>query len=99
MTVKYPKLGWNIDHEGGHIATTDDFALRCRLRLGGEDAGTWSAIMNNSSLTSGNGKFGYRFDDENHAKASLEKAMRDAIDARIIYAKRVLENYTTECRR
>lgn len=94
MPANYPELEWEVNRDGGQTALTEDFALVCALRKGGEDAGTWSAILNASSLTSGGGKFGYRFDDEAHAKAALEEAMREEIDARIIHAEYVLRTYT-----
>lgn len=92
--IRYPKLTWMAKQDGTVMALNNDFSLICRLRVGGESAGTWSALINDTSLTSGRGKFGYEFDDQHHATGALEQAMRDAIDARVKYAKQVLVAYT-----
>ncbi|MEM1375854.1 MAG: hypothetical protein AAGG69_00550 [Pseudomonadota bacterium] len=90
---RYPELDWqDVDGEGSK-AFTDDFALHSRKRVGGSSSGTYSAILNGSSLTSGGGPYGYDFDTLDAAKFALETAMRQAIDARIKYARSVLETY------
>jgi hypothetical protein len=89
---RYPKLTWEDYGEEGAKALTDDFALHTRKRVRGR-AGTYSAIMNGNSLTSGSGPYGYDFESLDAAKSALETAMRQVIDARISYAKSVLETY------
>lgn len=92
-TLKYPKLEWVELPEGGAQVLADDFSLTTGYRQGGPDKGTWSAIMNGASLTSGSGTYGYNFDSMEAAKSALEQAMKDVIDARVSHAKQIIQIY------
>lgn len=92
--IEYPNLKWITKPDGSVTSINNDFALVCYKRTAGEMKGTWAALINNSSLISGRGRFGYEFDDQHHAAGELEKAMRQVIDARVQQSLKTLLAYT-----
>ena len=90
--ANYPKLDWT-ETEGGEKSSTEEYELATRFRLGGPNKGTWSAIMNGASLTSGTGEYGYDFASLEIAKVALEQAMKNDIDLRILKANETLRRY------
>ncbi len=92
--ITYPALTWITNSDGSITATNNDFTLVCYKRTAGEMKGMWAALINNSSLTSGSGRFGYEFDDQHHAAGALEVAMKDVIKARVEHSVKTLRAYT-----